>query len=247
MAVIALTSGIGTGSKHLAELVGKRLGLVLAYREISMGGNATSGVMNKCPAEPSAPRWERGLAALNNEGNGVGLTELEDIYRLAQRGNVLICGTSPLHFLADIEHVIKVRVRTTMALRVRRIMAFMNTDIAQPALGKILAGDQRQAAMLDRLFQIADLEDPSLYDLVVDTGREPVESIASQIVDLVTMPKFKPREEYILMLEHRATHVNSSRSTLLNWETNILTNSRQAPCTLNQPSFHIVKPNLNSC
>lgn len=247
MAVIALTSGIGTGSKHLAELVAKRLGLALAYREIATGGHTKSCDVNQRLTEPSAPRWERGLAALNRDSNAAGLAELDDIYQLAQRGNVLICGTAPLHFLADIEQVIKIRVRTTMALRVRRIMACMNTDLPEPALDKILAGDQRQAAMLERLFQIPNLEDPSLYDLVVDTGREPVDSIAAQIVDRVTMPKFIPRAEYFLMLEGRLKRVRSSRNNRMDHEKNTLINNRPAQRALNQQSYLSVKPNLNLC
>lgn len=136
MAVIAVTSGMGTGVKYVAEHVARRLGLELVHREIGEAGRAVVPNTHHTLHESQRSRWDAGLDWLNAARDMVGLDELESVCRLAQRGNVLICGATPLHFLSDLTEVIKVRVRTTMALRVRRIMACMGTDQPDMALGK---------------------------------------------------------------------------------------------------------------
>lgn len=184
MTVIALTSGMGTGVKYVAEQVARRLGFDLVYREICPAG------LESVPVNPARKdsRWETGLAWLMAARHFDGLNELEELYRLAQRGNVLICGATPLHFLGEVANVTKIRVRTTMAVRVRRIMACMGTDEPDLALGKILHSDRRQAEALKCMFGINDFERPQLYDSVVDTGREPAETCAMQIAKLAMRP-----------------------------------------------------------
>ena len=238
MAVITLTSGIGTGAKHLAELVSRKLGLALAYRDISVANSVLPGANNPCQHSSAPARWERGLARLEQVAHGPGLAELEDIYRLARRNHVLICGATPLHFLADIEQVIKIRVRTTMALRVRRMMSFMDTENPEPALERILAGDQRQAATLFTLFDITNYEEPSLYDLVVDTGRDSVERIAEQIAVLARADRYSLGTECTRALDERIETVRALRDALLGKETKILTQRRASPGGLNGPPSH---------
>lgn len=188
MAVIALTSNMGTGVKYVAEQTARRLGVELVYREICPAGYEIPADMKRLANHTIGSRWEAGLAWLKAAEHADGLAELEDLCRLAQRGNVLICGATALHFLGDVAQVVKIRVRTTMALRVRRIMACMGTDEPELALGKILQSDQRQSESLKQMFGIDDPENPTLYDSVIDTGREPAETCAMQIVRLATRP-----------------------------------------------------------
>jgi Cytidylate kinase-like family len=156
------------------------LGIELVHREIC----PAALVPVTANSARSESRWETGLAWLRAARHADGLNELEALCRLAQRGNVLICGATPLHFLADAANVTKIRVRTTMALRVRRIMACMGTDEPDLALAKILQSDRRQSETLQRMFGIDDSENPQLYDSVIDTGREPAEACAVQIAKL---------------------------------------------------------------
>lgn len=182
MAVIALASGMGTGVKYVAEMVARRLGVEVVYREVCPTGSECPQSAVRKIERLSQSHWDAGLSYLTASRHEQGLTELEEICRWAQRGNVLICGATALHFLSSIGHVTKIRVRTTMALRVRRIMACMGTDEPELALNKILQSDQRQSDTLRKLFGIGDAESPALYDSVIDTGREPVESCALEIV-----------------------------------------------------------------
>ena len=188
MAVIALTSSMGTGVKYVAEQTAWRLGVELVYREICPTGYEFAAGIHRAANQAVGSRWETGLAWLKAANNVDALADLEDLCRLAQRGNVLICGATALHFLSDVTQVVKIRVRTTMALRVRRIMACMGTDEPDLALGKILHSDQRQSQALKQMFGIDDAENPTLYDSVIDTGREPAETCALQIVNLAARP-----------------------------------------------------------
>ena len=210
MAVIALTSGMGTGVKYVAEQVARRLGIELVHREI-------------CPAAlapvaanlgPSESRWETGLAWLHAAHYADGLSELEALCRLAQRGNVLICGATPLHFFSDAANVTKIRIRTTMAVRVRRIMACMGTDEPDLALAKILQSDRRQSETLLRMFGIDDFENPQLYDCVIDTGREPAEACAVQIAKLAVRQSAMAATSPWTVFETMAEQVRVARENL---------------------------------
>jgi Cytidylate kinase-like family len=110
-----------------------------------------------------------------------------------------------------VTHVVKVRVRTTMALRVRRIMACMDTDESDLALAKILLSDQRQADTLNRLFRIKDSESNELYDLVVDTGREPAENCAMHIVGLASRKANAAAGSSMINLDTMAAQVRALR------------------------------------
>jgi cytidylate kinase len=213
VAVIALTSSMGTGVKYVAEHVAARLGLQLVYREIYDVACFPGVVMT------NAKRWERGLAYLHAQRNAAALADLEALYQLAQRGNVLICGNTPLHFLSGLAHVVKVRVRTTMALRVRRIMACMDSEETEPSLSKILQSDRRQADILHRMFAIKNAESSELYDLVVDTGREPAEDCALQIVGLALIKALHPNKHSMITLDETLVRVKEARNALTNEET----------------------------
>lgn len=206
---------MGTGVKYVAEQVAQRLGLNLVYREICETARSTAPADTRIELNTQCTRGETGLRFLHLYRQNAALADLEDLYRLVQRDNLLICGNTPLHFLSDLPHVVKVRVRTTMALRVRRIMACMNTDESELALAKILQSDQRQAETLNRLFRIKDSESPGLYDLVVDTGREPAENCALHIAALALTKTLQPTGLAAAKLEAMVEQVRALRITRL--------------------------------
>ncbi len=211
MAVIALTSGMGTGAKYVAEKVARHLGLELVHREVWPAGHDDSvSVANSVVSN----RGEAGIAWLRASRSIEGLANLEETCRLAQRGNVLICGSTPLHFFSETGQVTKIRVRTTMALRVRRIMACMGTDESNAALEKILQFDRNQAEILKRLFGIQDYEQPSLYDAVIDTGREPADRCAQQIIDVVVENDRKNSSVATPALEAMIERIHKTRTDL---------------------------------
>lgn len=85
MAVIAVTSGIETGVKYVAEHVARRLGLELVHREIGEAGRAVAPNTHHTLHESHRSRWDAGLDWLNAARDMVGLDELESVCRLAQR------------------------------------------------------------------------------------------------------------------------------------------------------------------
>lgn len=222
VAVIALTSNMGTGVKYVAEQVAQRLGLNLVYREICDPGRSSTAPAAQTAPETRATRWESGLAFLHSQRQVGALADLEDLYRLVQRDNVLICGNTPLHFLSGLAPAVKVRVRTTMALRVRRIMACMDTEESEFALAKILQSDQLHSQTLSRLFRIKDSESSELYDLVVDTGREPTEDCALQIVALALIKASQPMAQSAIKIETILARVQALRIDLMHDETDEL-------------------------
>ena len=64
MAVIAVTSGMGTGVKYVAEHVARCLGLELVHREIGEAGRAVAPNTHHTLHESQRSRWDAGLAWL---------------------------------------------------------------------------------------------------------------------------------------------------------------------------------------
>jgi cytidylate kinase len=195
MAVVVLTCEMGTSVKYLAETLARKLGAPIFYREVEGGAGSVNAREQSQPAGFAAL-----IDAFAREKNRVELSAIEDICALAARGDVMLVSSTATQLLRDVPHVIRVRVRTTMALRVRKIMACMGTDQPESALTKILESDRRHSEALARLFAIADREDPAHYDLVVDTGRESVDVCAERIISLTREERHAPTADSLSRL-----------------------------------------------
>ena len=193
MPVIAMTREMGSGGREVAQRVADKMGLTLILHEMVehdlaehlhvrdsavhhlLEGGATLG-----------ERWQIGSKRLARYMG-------EEILDLANRGNVLIRGWGACIVLRDVSHVVRVRVCTPMEVRERVVMERYALKDRSAARRDI----ERNDATHKRILQIAygvDWEDPLLYDMVLNTDRNSIETCVKLVCDLVESPEFQETE-----------------------------------------------------
>jgi cytidylate kinase len=109
---------------------------------------------------------------------------VQSVVKAAHRqGNVVIVGRGGQTILKGEADVLQVRIVAPLDLRTRRVQLHEGLSFEQA--GKVIA--QRDAAATDyvKRFYGVDSSDPTLYHLVINTGRWNIESAAQLIVEAV--------------------------------------------------------------
>ncbi|MBS0270429.1 MAG: cytidylate kinase family protein, partial [Proteobacteria bacterium] len=124
----------------------------------------------------------------------------QEILELAVKGNVLIRGWGATYLLRSVPHVVCVRICAPMLFRERVLIERLGVGIATNARREIERSDAAHNGTMQRLFGI-DWEDPSLYAIVLNTARVPVEDCVEHIVRLAESATFQEtaRSRNVLM------------------------------------------------
>ena len=99
----------------------------------------------------------------------------------AATGNVVILGRAGQVLLQDFPQSLHIRMIAPIALRIERV-AQVNRIPIEAARAQIEASDHYRERFLSRFFGVR-IEDPQLYDLIINTGRLSVQQCASLIVE----------------------------------------------------------------
>jgi hypothetical protein len=106
---------------------------------------------------------------------------VETILKLAELGHVILIGRGANVVTAKLPHVIHVRLVGSLERRVERVMADRGLDRKQ-ALEFIEKEDRGRARYLREHFK-AEIDDPLLYDLILNTDRISCELAAELIAE----------------------------------------------------------------
>jgi hypothetical protein len=107
----------------------------------------------------------------------------ETILHLAELGNVILIGRGAAVVTANLEHVFHVRLVSALEKRLQRIQE-LNHLSKEDALKFIHEEDRGRERYLKKYFK-TDVDDPLLYDLVINTDRVPHDLAARLIADAV--------------------------------------------------------------
>ncbi|NVM87286.1 cytidylate kinase [Variovorax sp. SG517] len=188
MPVIALTQEMGSLAKDVSLKLAETLGLAVMRHEI------IEHVADRMQVSTSLiGRLRSGKAGLverlTTDKRSVALYTAEELFALADRGNVVLRGWGATCLLRPVPHVVCVRITRSMKKRVEWLMADLETDDAEFAEAEIRRSDQAHAARMHAQFGVT-WGDPVLYDLVLNTDRLSVESCVEQIRLMVNRPEF---------------------------------------------------------
>ena len=206
MAVISLSRQVGSGGHEIAELVSRRLGYTILDRQMmsKIGSNAgiiKAGQLVDLSAERHhvAGAFERGasmtpfnvLDIRAYEASGLGAEDrsaqiVNKILLIAyERGNIVVEGRGGQGLLRNKPDVLQVRVIAPIQQRVEYLMKRdgISADLARQ---KVKEADAAQADYIRRYFD-ADIYDATLYDLIFNTAKLPLEAIANAICDSVRL------------------------------------------------------------
>ncbi len=180
MPVITLSRQMGSRGDDVAQAVACQLGLQVVGRE----------VINRAARAAGAP--EVALAAFDELGllgvkPGPAALRLyrqkvtEVILELAEKGDVLLVGRGSQAVLAGRPGTLHVRIIAPRALRIANVQARCGVP-AEVAAARVDASDRARAAYL-RQHHGLRLDDPALYDLVINMARLDVATAATLICE----------------------------------------------------------------
>lgn len=168
MAVITISRQLGSLGFEIGNLVSDRLGYRVVWRELINEAAQRSGAPDVALAvidelgllgvTPSAKNSQAYLDAVRTV-----------VLEFARKGNVVLVGRAGQRILAGFPGALHVRLIAPLDLRAKRIAKEQKISL-EAAHSQIEASDAHRRQYLKRNYQ-ADWEDPSLYDLVINTGR----------------------------------------------------------------------------
>ena len=106
---------------------------------------------------------------------------METILKLAELGNVILVGRAATVITARFNHVLHVRLVGSLERRISRVQEHLGLG-HKAALEFIRKADRGRQRYL-RTHLRADIEDPLLYDLIVNTDRFALDAVARLIAD----------------------------------------------------------------
>jgi cytidylate kinase len=188
MAIITISRGTFSGGKRLAACLGATLGYRVISREVLVAAAERYGVREETLVKgiESPPTfWER--FSVDRQKYLAAITAA--LCREALADNMVYHGHAGHLLLAGIAHVLRVRVIAPMATRRTEAMAAHGLE-AKEAEAYIRARDAERVAWTKFLYNV-DWHDASLYDLVVNLEKIPLESACLTIAAVADRPEFR--------------------------------------------------------
>ena len=216
MPVIAMTQEMGSLAKDVA------LELTAAMNLSVMRHEVVDHVAGKMHVSTSLiNRLREGKAGLieraTTDAERVALYAAEEVFELANKGNVVLRGWGATRLLRPVPHVLTVRITRSFHKRVEWLMNHLETDDRDFAESEIRRSDHAHATRMHQLFGVT-WGDPVLYDLVLNTDRLSVHSCVEQIRQLSQRPEFQESEASRQLLANM-TLASRVRSALKDNET----------------------------
>jgi cytidylate kinase len=202
MPVIAMTQEMGSLAKDVSLRLAETLGLAVMRHEV------IEHVADRMQVPKSLiGRLRDGKAGLverlTTDRRSVALYTAEELFALADRGNVVLRGWGATCLLRPVPHVVCVRVTRSFKKRVEWLMGHLGTDDGEFAEAEVRRSDQAHASRMNDQFGVT-WGDPVLYDLVLNTDRVSVESCVDQIRLMASRPEFAETAESRAMLANMA-------------------------------------------
>jgi len=194
MPIIAMTREMGSGGEDVARGLADAGDVNLIHREL-----VEHRVADKLHVGESAVhRYLEGGANLlerwRMDKKSLARCTADEIFALAERGNMLIRGWGAAQLLREVSHVLCVRVCAPMGLRARRLMERTGIKDESRALKEIRANDAAHARIVRDLFDL-DWENPLSYDFVINTERTATDEAITLIRNLAGQPSFRESEQ----------------------------------------------------
>jgi len=182
MPTITISRQLGSQGSTLARLVGERLGYRVVWRDLINLAARRAGA----PEVALATIDELGLLGLRPSAaafQAYHQAVAQVLSEMADAGGVIIVGRAGQVILHDHPAVIHVRVIAPAEVRAQRLAARSGIPI-EAARAQVEASDRARRDYLRRYYH-AHWDDPTLYDLVINTARLPVPLAADLLCELV--------------------------------------------------------------
>jgi cytidylate kinase len=189
MPVIAMTMEVGTRGSEVAAGLAQTLGIA------SVGHDLAERVADKMHVKKSLlQRLREGKASMlermSTSHAEIAVFTAEEVYAVAQKGDVLIRGWGSTLLLRPVPHIVCVRVCAPFEARVKSLMQRLDTDDEAFIREEIQRSDEAHAAAMQARFHVK-WGDPLLYDITLNTARVSIPSCIEQVIALARRPEFQ--------------------------------------------------------
>lgn len=195
MAVVTISRQLGSGGDWIARRLAEETGYLLLDRPklLFLLSEKVRNPGRVHLLEERAPAFLEHLQRARSK-----LDELAELAlrELASRHDLIIVGRGGQVLYADLPGALHVRIVAPLPERVARLMADQGLS-AEEARARIEKSDRDRAAFLRTRFGV-EADDPSLYHLIVNTGRVPPEAAVRLLVQLL---EALPREAETIPVE----------------------------------------------
>lgn len=209
VAIITISRGTFSGGKRLAACLGATLGYRVVSREVLLAAAGRYGVteeeLARCIEHPPT-FWER--LSIDRQKYLAAITAA--LCQEALEDNLVYHGHAGHLLLAGVAHVIRVRVIAPLAVRLHEAMAAYGLE-AKAAEAYIRERDAERVAWTRFLYNV-DWHDATLYDVIFNLGKIPLESACLNIAALADRPEFRatPASRQTLANLFLLNHVRAS-------------------------------------
>jgi cytidylate kinase len=196
MPLIAMSREMGSLGMDVAERIAQRRGQKVVYHEI-LDQLANKMRLRKSHVvrflDGKSGVWEK----LTTDKTSLSIFTADETFRLLAGDDVaVIRGWGAAHLLRDVPHVIRVRVCAPREMRVKRMMARLDTDDRAFVENEITMAEEAQGAITRRHFGV-DWREAEQYDLVVSTEKLTVDECVDEIENMLQMDRLQKTEQSI--------------------------------------------------
>ena len=199
MIVIAMTDEIGTGSKAVADAVASQLKLAHIAQANEMRTFGRRRERLKALFAGAGDALDGAHDDRHSECDDLRKDLAREILELAAHGNVLIRGQCVPAILADVGHVLRVRITAPPRFRVQNIVQSGQAQDVHTAEALMRNTDAAYAQLNAAFFGILP-GDRGLWDVTLDAGRLSAKTCAEVLVRLARAPQFRPTSASKIML-----------------------------------------------
>jgi len=192
MAIVAMSRELGSLGTVIGTAVALKLGYDYIYQEITSEAARDYEVVEEqlIRVVEKAPRM---LERLKGDYRRYQSFVQAQVYKAAQRDNVILIGRWSTLLLREIGHAIRVRVTAPEEVRAQRVMDMMQVG-KEKALEMVRENDMERGERMAHVYGV-DWKAPHLYDLVLNTEKVSVEAAAQLIEGLARRPEYQATEE----------------------------------------------------
>jgi cytidylate kinase len=187
MAVVTISSEIGSGAPEIGRAVARRLSYRFIDREVITEAAHRYGLLEEKLADLDE-RKPSLFQRLDVETRRYLLGTQAAVYEFAEANDVVLMGRGGQWLLRGIPHVLRVRVTAPFEDRVRRLAQTGSPGGPPRALVGLVRRDDAGRAGRTRYLYDVDIADPALYDVVFNTATLPIEAV----VDLLSVTAQRP-------------------------------------------------------
>jgi len=188
MSVITVSRQLGSQGVEVAQAVASRFNYEYVDKEkigIALADCGLAKIEIEKLDEKNPSFWDSWAIDRNKFFHHIKMI----IYGFAQKNNVVIVGRGGQVLLQDLPEVLHVRVIAPIDVRIRRIMEQHGVNEKQ-AFRLLRRSDEDSAGFIQSFFKV-DWEDPSLYDLVINTQKLSADTAVMMILEAIQSPEIK--------------------------------------------------------